>query len=420
MFYKRVILATTLLLMAGCSDATLGDGWFSKVPEMNVPSSTGNILQRLPAAKVKPVVALYEFTDQTGQHKANEKLADFSRAVTQGGASIISESLVKAGGGSWFTVIERNGLDHLLRERQIIAATRAQYGADSKLPPMLYAGVLLEGGIISYETNTLTGGTGARFLGVGGNTEYRQDVVTVYLRAINVQNGEVLISVNSAKTIYSMALSGGAYRFTALNELLETETGVTVNEPPQFAVRQAIESAVYSMIMEGSIKGLWEFAEPEKARLETQRYLSRVHHESLPEIEDVKPVAIPPLTEKIEAEDTQSVPLVVSAPVMVAPAVVATPSAVSTVTTPIPETAEDEAPLVEKLEEELPPVELETPALVNDAAEEKNAEESTPRKRYNGRSDINNSRYSGRVHDPRTNMYCTQNGCYPFPKGEKN
>jgi curli production assembly/transport component CsgG len=127
---------------------------------------------------------------------------------------------------------------------------------------LLFAGVLLEGGIIGYDTNTLTGGAGARFLGVGGQTQYRQDTVTVYLRAVSVRTGEVLTSVQTSKTIASVAVGANAFRFVSFKELLEAETGFTTNEPDQVALQQAIEKAVFALVMEGVELKLWNFADP--------------------------------------------------------------------------------------------------------------------------------------------------------------
>lgn len=381
MLRKKIIAAFICTMLAGCGATSLSN-MMGSTPEMNTKTETTDILRSLPSAMVKPVVAVYDFNDQTGQYKPNDKVAEFSKAVTQGGTTILNEALVKAGSGGWFTVIERSGLEHLLRERQIIAATREQYGAGrAKLPPMLYAGVLLEGGIVSYETNTLTGGLGAKFLGVGGNAEYRQDIVTVYLRAVNVQNGEVLISVNTAKTIYSTAISGGAYRFTALNELLELESGITMNEPPQVATRQAIEASVYSMIMEGALKGIWEFADATAGRLETQRYLARLNNESLPELEDIQPVAV----DNYNPQDTAA-----------------------EVAAPVVDVVEEPTPVVVKEELRQMPAEAVSQKPVR---MERILREETKKPR----GLLNDSRYSDRVGDPKTQMYCTTGGCYPVP-----
>jgi hypothetical protein len=37
------------------------------------------------------------------------------------------------------------------------------------------------------------------------------------------------------------------------------EAGVAVNEPTTYAIRLAVEQAVYSMIFDGEKKGLWSF-----------------------------------------------------------------------------------------------------------------------------------------------------------------
>jgi curli production assembly/transport component CsgG len=216
----------------------------------------------------RPVaIAVYGFADQTGQFKPNEQGQTLSRAVTQGGGSILVKALQDAGNRQWFTIVERESLRNLLNERQIIREMRERYLGEKDvnpqaLPAMLFAGVLLEGGIVGYDTNTVTGGAGASFLGIGGRTEYRQDTVTVYLRAVSVRTGEILTSVTASKTIASQALGASAFKFVAFKELLEAEAGITTNEPDQLALQQAIEKAVYGLVMEGVDLKLWEFREP--------------------------------------------------------------------------------------------------------------------------------------------------------------
>ena len=107
-------------------------------------------------------------------------------------------------------------------------------------------------------SNEQTGGVGAKYLGIGGDTEYRSDLVTISLRAVSVQNGEILASTTTSKQIYSFMIRGGAYKFAAAEELLEIEAGVSYNDPGHLAVREGIELAVYSLIVEGVRKGLWE------------------------------------------------------------------------------------------------------------------------------------------------------------------
>src|SRR5690606_17177562 len=115
---------------------------------------------------------------QTGQYKPSENGSNFSTAVTQGATSILIKALEDS---KWFIPIERENLSNLLQERNIIRSTRQEYLKDNEkgeqLSPLLFAGVLLEGGIISYDSNIITGGFGARYFGAGGSTRYRQDRV---------------------------------------------------------------------------------------------------------------------------------------------------------------------------------------------------------------------------------------------------
>jgi len=217
-------------------------------------------LKKLPPPKEKIVVAVYKFSDQTGQYKPTENGSSFSTAVTQGATSILLKALEES---KWFVPIERENVGNLLNERKIIRSSRSQYSGDEKqlLPPLLYAGVILEGGIISYDANIITGGAGLRYFGVGGGGQYRQDRVTIYLRAVSTANGKVLKTIYTSKTILSQSLDAGLFQFVRFSRLLEAEMGFTYNEPSQMAVTEAIEKAVQSLIIEGVKDELWEFEE---------------------------------------------------------------------------------------------------------------------------------------------------------------
>ena len=225
------------------------------------PTKTGLVLDTLPPPKRKLDVSIYNFPDLTGQNKSNDNFAEFSRALTQGGSSILTDVVVKAGGGAWFDVAERADLQPLLQERQIIQNTRTAIDGDKaqSLPPLRFAGILLDGGVIGYDTNETTGGVGANYLGVGPNVQYRQDIVTVALRAISVQTGRVLASVTTTKIVYSVQVAGTGFLFAAVDKLLQADIGFTKNTPPTLAVREGIQLAVYSLIFEGVKNKLWEF-----------------------------------------------------------------------------------------------------------------------------------------------------------------
>ena len=220
-------------------------------------------LLNLPPAKEKPIVAVYQFQDLTGQRKQLDQYASFSTAVTQGANAMLVDALKTAGGGTWFRVVERTGLDHLVRERQIIRSARQEW-ADAKgeesngIAPLLFAGMIIEGGIIGYDTNLKTGGRGARTLGIGFSKQYRQDAVTVSIRAVSVLTGEVLLNVQSRKTILSYGSGGDVFRFIEEGtQLVEIEDGVGNNESVTYATRSAIEAGVLELIYQGHDRGFW-------------------------------------------------------------------------------------------------------------------------------------------------------------------
>jgi curli production assembly/transport component CsgG len=220
-----------------------------------------SLIEKIPSLDGPVItIAVYGFADKTGQLKPNDKLAVFSKAVTQGAEVFLIKSLKDVPG--WFRVVERVGLDNLIKERQLIRNQREVYeGRDAKpLKPMTVAGLIIEGGIIGYDSNIRSGGSGARILGIGGSQQYRVDEVVVSIRLISVSNGEVLISNSISKTIYSTAHTLGALKFfDSATMSVELENGATLNEPTTYAVRVAIEQAVYEMIMSGERSGLWRF-----------------------------------------------------------------------------------------------------------------------------------------------------------------
>lgn len=218
-------------------------------------------------------VAVYSFRDLTGQRKSSQVIASLSSAVTQGADAYLVKSLQEVGNGKWFKVLERGGLDNLVKERQLIRQMRELYqGKDAQpLPPMLFAGILLEGGIVGYDSNVMSGGSGARLLGIGASTEYRQDEVIISLRSVSVATGEVLTSVTISKTVYSFQDHLGVLRFyDAGTRALELETGAATNESMNKAVQLAIHSAVIETINEGARKGHWNF-KPDLKKVEEKK-----------------------------------------------------------------------------------------------------------------------------------------------------
>lgn len=281
--YKNLKFSLFLLLLVSvtaCSNKLLYDNQQITEAQVTDTTSAGRLLANLPTPSQRLPVVVYDFQDQTGQFKANDNFSDYSSAVTKGAVSVLIKTLLDTSNGKWFMVAERNGLDSLLKERQIIRSMREEYtGADGKplpmLPPLIYGGMILEGGIIFYDSNILTGGAAAGYFGISSSTQYRRDIVTVYLRAVDINSGEVILAVNSSKTVFSYAVNAGLTRYLSYNRLLEAEAGFTVNEPNQLAVRQAIETSVYSLLMEGAIKQVWGFANEDAGKKAIAEYLRK-------------------------------------------------------------------------------------------------------------------------------------------------
>ena len=264
------IIILLLLLLAGCSSIPIPytkDCKSDLVECIEDPKQvilpTFEKLMNLPPAESMPIVAVYSFTDQTGARKRRDGIADFSSAVTQGAATLLIDALKAAGNGTWIRVVERVGIDHLVRERQIVKTTREDFDETRILNPLLFAGMILEGGIIGYDSNIETGGRGARTLGIGGQTQYRRDIVIVSLRAVSTLTGEILLNVQTSKTVLSTALGYDVFKFIDLDtQLIEIEDGITQNESNTYSVRACIEAAVLALIEQGDERKYWKINYP--------------------------------------------------------------------------------------------------------------------------------------------------------------
>ncbi len=254
----KIIIASILAMsLAGC--AAVSPEIQSEPPQL-VTTENSEFNTLAPPKNGRMIAAVYRFQDLTGQRKPSDRIAHISTAVTQGAESWVITALKDVGNGTWFRVVERVGLENLARERQIIRQSRESVNDETVIPPMLFAGVLIEGAIVGYDSNTVSGGAGARYLGIGTSTQYREDVVTVTMRAVSVQTGEVLVSVAVTKNIASYGDQMGIFRFVDLGtRAVEFEVGNARNEPVTYAVRAAIEQAVVEMIKEGAEREFWAF-----------------------------------------------------------------------------------------------------------------------------------------------------------------
>ena len=252
-------------LTLGCASTKKESVFYGETP-YTLETDTIKRLQNIPElGQAQITIAVYNFPDRTGQRKPNTKFSQLSTAVTQGPEAWVIQALKAVGGNDpWFIVLERQGLDAIIKERQLIRSTRELYDGESDtknvLKPLKFAGLIIEGGIVGYDANITSGGVGARYFGIGLNEQYRTDQVTVSLRVVAVQTGEILMTVSATKTIASYSSGGDVFRFLDMStKAMELETGVATNEPVNYAIRTTIEHAVFNMIHEGIECGLWQF-----------------------------------------------------------------------------------------------------------------------------------------------------------------
>jgi len=256
----KIALTLGLLLLSNC--AMLQKSGMESKPEVTEMKMQKEF-DTVPApAQKKITVAVYSFQDKTGQRRNTPNIASFSTAVTQGAEPFLIKALQDVGRGQWFDVVERVNVDNLIKERTIIKQMRDAYeGNNSKaVPPLQFAGIIVEGGIIGYDSGMESGGAAYKWLGIGPQSQYSKDIVTVSLRAISVSSGRVLTTITVSKTIYSTADSIAILKaFRGGTAFFEAETGLTINEPGTLAVKATVEAAVVELIKEGERKGVWDY-----------------------------------------------------------------------------------------------------------------------------------------------------------------
>jgi curli production assembly/transport component CsgG len=286
---KTLLSLAVVAVLTGCATGSAirekitGDQFDApKIEESKFLKKDANKL-RPPQGGPLPV-AVYGFRDLTGQRKSQPLIASLSSAVTQGAENYLIKALQDVGDQRWFTVLERVGLENLIKERQMIRQMREQYqGRDAKmLPPMMFAGIIMEGGIVGYDSNTLTGGTGVRLFGIGASTQYQSDTVTVTLRTVSVSTGEILTTVTVTKTVLSymdkitlLRFVGDGTTLGANANALEGEVGGSINESINKAIDVAVQAAVINTINEGARKGHWSFKEEQNELVQSQTSAQR-------------------------------------------------------------------------------------------------------------------------------------------------
>ncbi|QHM95409.1 curli production assembly/transport protein CsgG [Kosakonia sacchari] len=252
---SRLFILFAVCLLSGCLTAPPKQ---AAKPTLLPRAQSYQDLTHLPMPSGKIFVSVYNIQDETGQFKPYPA-SNFSTAVPQSATAMLVTALKDS---RWFVPLERQGLQNLLNERKIIRAAQENgtvaINNRVPLPSLTAANIMIEGSIIGYESNVKSGGIGARYFGIGGDTQYQLDQIAVNLRVINVTTGEILSSVNTSKTILSYEVQAGVFRFIDYQRLLEGEVGYTANEPVMLCLMSAIETGVILLINDGIDRGLWD------------------------------------------------------------------------------------------------------------------------------------------------------------------
>jgi len=140
----RFVMICSLVLLTGCQ--TLMDSTIRRDPEI-AETPMKETLHSFPSiSNGKPVtVAVYNFTDKTGQRKPADNIANLSSAVTQGAEIYLIKAMMDLSDGNFFKVVERSGLDALIKERQLIRNTRENFDGEKakKLGALQFAGIMV-------------------------------------------------------------------------------------------------------------------------------------------------------------------------------------------------------------------------------------------------------------------------------------
>jgi curli production assembly/transport component CsgG len=251
---NKIIIIILALTLSACSHLSMLVPPDESLAISVTPTEAFKELKSLPKPRGAIPVSVYSFRDQTGQYKPQANVSSFSTAVTQGGTSILMQALSDS---DWFLPVEREGLQNIITERKITRAASQANKIDEELPALTTAKIILEGGIISYDSNTVTGGFGAEYFGIGSSELYREDMISVYMRAIDVRTGQVLVSVATSKKVLSKEVRAGFFRYVSFKRLAEAEAGYTTNEPMHLCVKQTIEKAITELVQKGIDRRVW-------------------------------------------------------------------------------------------------------------------------------------------------------------------
>ena len=96
--FRVLFLLLVITFFTSCS-AYFNQPFVQEAARIGEKSKSTDILESLPEAQVPLEVAVYNFSDQTGQFKPVENGSTFSTAVSQGSTTILIKALEDSG---WF------------------------------------------------------------------------------------------------------------------------------------------------------------------------------------------------------------------------------------------------------------------------------------------------------------------------------
>lgn len=251
----RAASAASALLVTGCMS--------SPMPNARPQALVTEEITLPPSPKRALTVGVYSCIDTTGQRRPTGQPQELSTAVPMDCTPYLIEAVGALTPG-YLSLVERQHVDELLRERQIATlalnvGTAGQVGhpaALRQLATLRVAEVLLVGQVVAYDRQTQQVNAGFALGGIGGTGAYVTDLITFSLRAVAVQTGVVLGQSTVTKSVTSFKLGGHNSQIWPTT-VMEAELGGATNEPVGLALRLAARSALSELVSRGIETGWW-------------------------------------------------------------------------------------------------------------------------------------------------------------------
>lgn len=239
-----IVLALSLSTAAlgGCADYASWPRGGMTEPLFTGAAKAHDALRAAPHPRQRVMTAVNSIQDQTGK-------LSFGLFGPDAGM-MLAQALQNAGGGAWFAVVDRDSLDEL--------AASHRFALDQ--PRRRPRAVRVDCTITSVDSALERGGDGAALLGASANSPYWRISVTMDLRASSVFPGPVPVQVSVREELYAAPLRDGGVKYASLGAQLPARTGFSAESPPELAVREAMEKAVYRLVLRATARKLWAFA----------------------------------------------------------------------------------------------------------------------------------------------------------------